>query len=31
MDGTGNDKECANNNNEGCLFGRRMLNAGGAV
>src|SRR6266705_4251354 len=31
MDGAGNDKECANHNNEARVFGRGMLNAGDAV
>src|SRR5436189_5019118 len=31
MDGAGNNKECADHNNEARVFGRGMLNAGDAV
>src|SRR5437870_743550 len=31
MDGAGNDKECADNNDEARIFARGMLNAGEAV
>jgi hypothetical protein len=31
MDGAGNNKECADNNNEARVFAGGMLNAGAAV
>ena len=31
MDCAGHDKECADDNNEGRVFARGMLHAGGAV